>query len=359
MTLLGAAVSLTVLVLSGCTDVTPQPKPVRPVLTSEVMLRPYWQQHVYSGEIEARNETALGFRVAGKLSMRNVEVGDRVSANTLIARLDPEDYRLRLMEAEAQLTAAAAELSKAAADQKRYASLLKRELVSDADYQGFSNAYNVARARKRQAEASLAVARNQADYTDLHADHEGIVTAVEAEQGQVVAAGQTVVRLALCCEKEAVISVPENRLDEIRLADEITVELWALPDAGFAGKVREVSPGADPVTRTYRVRISLPEAGDDVQFGMTASVRVKRRLHEQVALVPATALFQHDSAPAVWILDPESTTVTLRTVTVAAYRQDGVLVSDGLTDGDRIVTAGVHLLVEGQTVRLANTGGRR
>lgn len=245
------------LALVGCTEEPPAEKPVRPVLTAQVQIQPYWQHHTYSGEIGARHETDLGFRVAGKL-----------------------------------------------------------------------------------------------------AERDGIVTAVEAEQGQVVAAGQTVVRLALCCEKEAVISVPENRLDEMRGSEQVVTSLWAVPDSSYTGKVREISPGADPVTRTYRVRISLPEAGEEVQFGMTASVRVSRRLHDQVALLPATALFQQDGTPAVWVLDPDTLTVALRRVTVAEYRQNGVLVSDGVAEGERIVAAGVHMLVAGQRVRLPDQGDR-
>lgn len=348
-----------ILALVGCTEEVPAEKPVRPVLTAQVQIQTYWQHHTYSGEIGARHETDLGFRVAGKLVERAVEVGDRTAPGDVLARLDPEDYGLQLMEAEAQLAAARAEMEKARADLKRYASLLKRKLVSEADYQDFRNAFNVATARERQAKASVAVARNQAAYTELKAGRDGIVTAVEAEQGQVVAAGQTVVRLALCCEKEAVISVPENRLDEMRGAEEVLTSLWAVPGSSYTGKVREISPGADPVTRTYRVRVSLPEAGEEVQFGMTASVRISRRLHDQVALLPATALYQQDGAPAVWILDPDTMTVALRPVTVAEYRQDGVLLSNGVAEGETIVAAGVHMLVAGQRVRLPDQGDRR
>lgn len=341
----------------GCKEEAPVEKPVRPVLTTTVRIQPYWQRHTYSGEIRARYETDLGFRINGKIVERPVEVGDEVAPDEVLARLDPADYKLRLTEAEAALAAAQAEMEKARGDLNRYGSLLERKLVSDADYQDFRNAYDVATARERQAVASVSVARNQADYTTLSANRKGIVTAVEAEEGQVIVAGQTVARLALCCEKDVVISIPENRLDEVRDADEVVISLWAVPDSAYQGKVREVSPGADPVTRTYRVRITLPDAGADVQYGMTASVQVGRRLHAQAALLPATALFQDDGGHAVWVLDRESMTVALRPIEVTEYRQDGLLVGGGISDGELVVSAGVHLLVPGQEVRLVEKAG--
>ncbi len=340
------------LLLSGCQDEVVTEKPVRPVLSQVVNFKPYWQESSYAGEVRARYETALGFRIDGKIVQRHVEVGQRVAAGDVLARLDPADYRLRLLEAEAELAVARAERNKASADRERYATLLKKQVVSKAEYTDYNNAFDVAEARLRQAEAELEVTRNRTGYTALITDRAGIVTSLEAEEGQVVSAGQTVARLARSGQKEAVISVPEHRLEELRTAETINIRLWAVPGRVYKGKVREMSPGADPVTRTYRVRITVEDAGPEVQLGMTATADVRRRLHDKVAQLPLSAIFQQQGQPAVWVLDPASMQVGLLPVEVLQYRQDGVLIRSGIEDGQRVVTAGVHKLVSGQRVRL-------
>lgn len=345
------------LTLAGCRRDEPPPAPViRPVLTQPVKIQAYWREAIYAGEVRARQETALGFRIGGKIIERYVDVGDEVTADTLLAKLDPQDYQLRLLEAEAELAAAQAISRKAAADLERYATLLKRKLISKSDYQDFANAYAVARARLRQAEAQLEVTRNQAGYTLLRADRAGVITAVEAESGQVVAAGQTVLRLADTKEKEVAISIPENRLEGLRRADEITITLWADPDASYRGRIREISPGADPVTRTYNVRVSLLQAAPNVQLGMTATVTVRRRMAGEVARLPLPALYLRKAGqPALWLFESDggaSGRVFLVPVEVAEYRRDAVLIRSGLKNGQRVVVAGVHKLHEGQRVRL-------
>jgi RND family efflux transporter MFP subunit len=200
-----------VVALSGCEKAPPPAKLIRPVLTQQVEIQPYYQEASYAGEVRAHHETVLGFRVNGKIVERYVEVGDMVKPGDVLARLDDEDNTLRLTEAEAGLAAAKAERNKAAADLERRAALLDKKAVSTADYQDFLNAFEVAKARLEQAEARLEVTRNQAEYTALTSDLAGVITAVEGEVGQVVAAGQTVLRLALAEEKEVRIAVPENR----------------------------------------------------------------------------------------------------------------------------------------------------
>ncbi len=344
------------LLLSGCRDEVVTEKPVRPVLSQVVRFQPYWQESSYAGEVRARYETALSFRIDGKIVQRNVEVGQRVAAGDVLARLDPADYRLRLLEAEAELAAARAERNKASDDRERYATLLQKQVVSKAEYTDYDNVFAVAEARLRQAEAELEVTRNRTGYTALTTDREGIITSLEAEEGQVVSAGQTVARLARSGQKEAVISVPEHRLEELRTAEAINIRLWAVPNQIYRGKVREVSPRADPVTRTYRVRITVENAGPEVQLGMTAAADVSRRLHDKVAQLPLSAIFQQQGQPAVWVVEPSSMQVGLTPVEVLQYRQDGVLIRSGIDDGQRIVTAGVHKLVPGQRVRLPETG---
>ena len=255
------------LLLAACREETATAKPIRPVLSQTAHYQPYWEETSYAGEVKARYETALGFRINGKIVQRGVEVGGRVSAGTVLARLDPADYRLKHLEAEAELAAAWAQRNKAATDLERYAALLDKQVVSKSEYTDYLNTFDVAKARLKQAEAELEVTRNQTTYTELTTERDGIVTALEAEVGQVVAAGQTVARLALDGDREAVIAVPEHRLDDLNRPDTIRIRLWALPNRDYRGRIREIAPGADPVTRTYRVRITIDEA--DTAFGRT------------------------------------------------------------------------------------------
>lgn len=348
---------LAVVFLMGCEDKEIAPKPIRPVLTQTVQFQPYWQESSYAGDVRARYETALGFRISGKIIERLVEVGDEVEAGTDLARLDPADYRLRLSEAAAELAAAKAQYNKASTDLDRYAALLKKQVVSHSEFTNYRNAFDVAKARLEQAEAELEVTRRQTEYTTLQTDSAGVVTALEAEVGQVVGAGQTVVRLALSGSKEAVIAVPEHRLEDLRAADDIRISLWALPGKIYTGAVREISPGADPVTRTYRIRISIEDAGPEVQLGMTANALVKRQLHQEVVQLPLSAIFQKDGKPAVWVVDAAALNVGLVPVDIVQYRQDGALIRSGLNNGQVVVTAGVHKLVPGQRVRLLAEAG--
>ncbi len=341
------------LLLAGCDETENlAPKPVRPVLSQLVEITPYWQTNTYSGEIRARHETNLGFRINGKIIERRVEAGDRVKPGDILARLDPDDYRLRLAEAEAQLAVAEAEKSKAAADLKRYDTLLQKRLVSEEEFQNYRKLLEVASAKERQASAAVNVARNQHSYTTLIADRKGVVTLVQADEGEVVAAGQSIVQLALCCEKEAEISVPENRLDALRGANDIQITLWALPEQHYTAELRELAPAADSVTRTYRVRLAIAATGPEISYGMTATAKVRMQLHKQIVQLPLSAIFQQGTSTAVWVVDPEQLSVKLQPVTIAEYRQDGALISSGLNGSERVVSAGVHRLVAGQQVRL-------
>jgi multidrug efflux system membrane fusion protein len=311
----------------------------------------------YSGEVRARYETNLSFRVAGKIVARNVEVGSSVRAGAVLARLDPEDQRLNTRSAQSHLEAAKSEFEQTKAELERYTDLLKKNFISQAEYDRRLNAFNVAKARLEQAQAQLSVSRNQAGYTELVADHGGVVTAILAEVGQVMAAGQIVMKLARTDEKEVVISIPENRLAELNVAREITVTLWADPSKNYLGKFREVSPSADPVTRTYAAKISILDADPGVSLGMTANVYLKGIQRGAAMLLPATALFQDDGKPAVWVVDPATSQVKLVRVEVGEYVEDKVAILSGLKPLDIVVRAGVHKLFAGEKVRLAGDGG--
>ena len=211
----------------------------------------------------------------------------------------------------------------------------------------------------RTAEAHVAAARatqgsysRKSGYAELRADHPGVITAVNAEPGQIVAVGQSIVRLAQTLEKEVVISVPENRLQAIQAASAIKISLWADPERFYTGRLREISPGVDEVLRTYTAKVSVLNAGDGVGMGMTATVHVQKDEVKPVARLPLTALTQDNDQPAVWVFDPATQTVNPRTVTISGYDEENAIVLNGVSEGERVVTAGVHKLLAAQKVRL-------
>jgi len=306
----------------------------------------------YSGEVRARYETDLSFRVPGKIVARNVEIGSNVKQGDVLARLDREDQQLNAQGAQSQLAAAKSEYQQSKAELERYTDLYQKQFISKAEFDRRENAYNVAKAKLDQAQAQLAVTRNQTGYTDLSADHAGVVTAILIEVGQVVAAGQAVMKLARTGEREVDISIPENRLAELNAARQIDISLWANPEKIYDGKLRELSPSADPVTRTYAARISVRNADASMKLGMTATVYLRGMQRAASVLLPATALFQKNGAPAVWIVDPKNNQVKLVPVDIGEYVEDKVTVLSGLAPGDLVVRAGVHKLFAGEKVRV-------
>ena len=307
----------------------------------------------YSGDVRARYETNLSFRVAGKIVARNVEVGTVVRSGDVLARLDPEDQKLNAQSAQSQLAATQSEYDQIKADLERYSDLYKKEFISKADYDRRLSAFNVAQARLAQAKAQLSVTQNQTGYTALAADHAGVITAIQAEVGQVVAPGQAVMKLARTDDKEVVISIPENRLVELNGSKEIAITLWANPAMKYRGKVREVSPSADPVTRTYAAKISVLNPDTTMKLGMTANVYLTGARRGVSALLPATALFQDNGKAAVWLVDPAASTVKLVPVEVGEYIEDKIAITAGLKQGDVVIRAGVHKLFAGEKVRIA------
>lgn len=340
-----------VLPLAGCGEkaVAPAAAP-RMVLVHVVASGGAMSEAAYSGEVRARHEINLAFRVGGKLLARAVDVGDRVAAGQLLARLDPADLALSSAAAEANLEAAAAERAYAEQEAKRYRGLRAQQFVSQALLDAKETALRAAEERVRALTAQASLAKNQRGYGELRADAAGVVAAVQGEAGQVMAPGQPVLKLARSGEKEVLIAVPEHRVTELAEAGELVVTLWAVPGKTYRGHVREVAPQADPVTRTYAARVSILDADDAVRLGQTARVSLS-----QIAvatLIPAGSVFQQGRQPAVWVLDAEGR-AHLRPIEVAAWREDGVAVKGGLSAGDRIVAAGAHKLVEGEAVRVA------
>jgi multidrug efflux system membrane fusion protein len=351
--------AVSVVGLVGCQTEASEPtikeapkEAVRPVRAEQVVLKALDETSNYSGEVRARYVTDLGFRVAGKLVARKVEVGTAVKAGQLLAKIDPSDYRLSVQSAQAQMIGAQADNSKAKSELARYASLLSKSAISRNEYENILNNHNLAEARFKQAKANLETAQNQVAYTDLHADHDGVVTEILAEVGQVIAQGQTMFRIARTHEKEVAVSVPENRLAALREPNELGVRLWAYPEKTFQGKIREISPKADPATRTYTVKVNIVDSDDRVQLGMTANVFFNRKQSQNVATLPLSALHTIRDKAAVWVVDNQTQTVNLVPVQLGEFVDNQVTILSGLQSGQWVVTAGTHKLYAGQKVRL-------
>lgn len=343
-------VAVLTLLLTACSESDAPPPLLRPVRSVVVNAESLAPSATYSGEVRARYETPLAFRVAGKLAERRVEVGTVVKKGQVLARLDEADLQLQAAATGAGKVAAQAQLARARADFERYKALREKNLVSEFDFKSVQTAYEVAESQYEQALAQARVGDNQAAYAQLIADANGVVTALQAEIGQVVAAGQPVLTLARSGEREVQIAVPESRVDELRRATEITIRLWAKPDKGYPGKVREIAPDTDPVTRTYNTRISVLDIDTDLKLGMTATVTLIGA-SAPAFRVPLTAIYQIDDQPKVWRID-RNNQVELRPVTLGEFVDNDVIVLSGLSDGDRIVTAGVNRLVPQQAVKL-------
>ena len=347
-----AATLAATLVACGQQEPT-QPAP-RAVIAQVVGAKRADHANVYSGEVRARYENDLAFRVGGKVVARYVDVGAPVARGQVLARLDPQDAQLGVEAARSQLAAAEADHALASAELDRYRDLHARKFVSQAVLDARDTTFNTTKARLEQARAQVATARNQSSYTSLVAEADGVITSVNLEPGQVVSAGQPVMRFARPDEKEIAINVPESRLAELRDAAGILISVWAAPGELYRGRIREIAPTADSATRTFAVKITVLEANGTVRLGMTANVALGDGASAPVITLPLTALTQADGKPAVWVFDPLTSKVNLRPVVVGAYREDGVVVRDGLRPGEIVVTVGVHKLLPNETVHVVS-----
>jgi RND family efflux transporter MFP subunit len=298
-----------------------------------------------------RIESQLGFRVSGKIIRRAVDVGAVVQAGQLIAELDPTDYKLAVENARAAFAAAEGDYMRAKADHERYLQLRNSAAFMQQTLDTRKSASVTAQGRMDQARSQLESAEHNLAYTELRADADGVITAVQAEAGQVVAQGQTVVKLAQTNELEILVGVPEHRLQAARAIDGASFELWSEPGKRHAAKLRELSPSADPVTRTYPARFSVIDRPAFIGLGMTATLAFERPDAQPVAEVPLAAIFQHGTRPAVWIVDKQTGAVELRPVQIARWRSDTAAILSGVKDGELVATAGVHKLEAGQRVR--------
>lgn len=337
------------LALAGCAGDGGDATPARPAMV--VQASPGGAAlSAFAGEVRARHEPALSFRIAGKVARRHVEVGERVKAGQPLARLDAADVALQREAAQAQLASAEADLALAASELERYKSLLERQLVSRSLYDARVSSHEAMLARVRQARAQAEVSENQAGYAVLRAPGDGVIAQRLVEAGQVVAAGQTAFVLAEDGEREVAISLPERVARDFAPGRALTIELWSVPGRRFPGTLREVSPAADPQARTFAARVSFDPGQARVELGQSARVFAAAN-GEAVLAVPLSALHEHEGQAAVWVVDPDKTTVSLRPVQVGPYGESSVPVTSGLKDGEWVVAAGVHLLLEGQRIR--------
>lgn len=329
-------------VLGGCgKESAPAAKAEQPALTQIVGSVISDSGNVYSGEIRARHETQLGFRIGGKIIERLVDAGARVQTGQVLMRLDPGDTVLQASSAQAQYQLAEAEA-------KRYRELRDKNFVSQ-------SALDAKETALKAAAAQAGLAGNQAGYTTLRADHLGVIAATLAEVGQVVSAGQPVLRLAQDGEREVAIAIPETQFAKLKIGMPADVVLWSETDkneaAHFSGRLRELVPAADPASRTYAARVALSGADAQAALGMTAEVSFKSHDKRDQLIVPLSAIFQQGDQAAVWIVAADHS-VSLRKVEVAAYRDNGAVIAGGVAAGERIVSAGVHKLNAGEKIRI-------
>lgn len=322
----------------------------RPVQVTTVAFRPRETQKSFVGVVRARREIDLAFRVGGKVVQRLVEVGDRIEPGTVVAQLDREDLKLELESAKAEMQAATANLAQTTIEDTRYRALTAKGAASNADLDRKSLAKDEAIGRLERAKRSLELAENRLSYADLMTDAAGVVVATSAEPGQVVASGQTIVRVARLDEKEALVSLPETALADARTADAV-VTLWADPGRRIPARLRELSPQADATSRTYPARFTLEGADETVALGMTATVTLRPKDQQQVARLPLSALIDRGHGPQVFVVDGASHAIVARPVEIAAYTGDEVLLSGGVAPRDAVVVLGVQTLLPGQKVR--------
>ena len=306
----------------------------------------------FPAEIRARYETPLAFRVGGKVIERPAQVGTRVAKGRTLARLDTTDLVHSLDAAKAQRATLEAERSLAVRELERFKGLREKGFVSQAELDRRQSAAAAAQTQLDAAEARLRQSANQLAYATLVADADGVITSVEAEVGQVVAAGQTIVRLVRPGDRELAIAVPESLRAHVAHAGAFTVVANALPGKTWTGRLRELSPAADPVTRTYAARIALDGSRDELALGMSARVNVARVPASRGSVaVPLAAVHARDDKPQVWLVD-QAGTVRTRPVVTRGIEGDRILVESGLADGDVVVVAGAQMLHAGQKVRV-------
>ncbi|MFD1215635.1 MULTISPECIES: efflux RND transporter periplasmic adaptor subunit [Microbulbifer] len=334
-----------------------QQKPPRPAVVVQPTAAE-GQLAVYPGEVRARHEPALAFRVGGEVTRRLVQVGDRVKKGQPLAQLDAEDLLLQRDSARAQLTAAEAEHRNAKSEHTRYEELLARKLVGESRFDAVKTRLDASAAQLRQARAQLEVAENQAAYAVLKAPRDGVIAQRMVEAGQVVNAGQTVFTLAAEGEREIRIDLPEQNIARFKVGQPVTLELWSRPGEPYSGQIRELSPAADPTLRTYEARVAFDNSSADAELGQSARVYVQNTIGAPLLSVPMSAVTADGDSAHLWKLDQHNFTLVKTPVVVANYGNEFAQIQSGLSPRDWIVAAGTQLVREGQRVRPVDRNNR-
>jgi RND family efflux transporter MFP subunit len=351
--LTGISLAAMAVALAGCNDSVAQKiEPARPVLVATAHYEAETPERSFVGTIRPRIEADMGFRVPGKVAKRLVEVGQTVDIGQPLATLDEIDLRLQAEQATAELSAATGVLAQAAAAETRAKELRAKGWATDAQTDQARAAADEARARLNRAERSVDLTKNSLSYATLVADARGVVTATMIDPGVVVAAGQTAIRVARFAEKEAVVAIPETLLERAKTGA-ASVTLWSEPDKKYTARLREIAPAADPATRTYLAKFSLPGAGDTVSLGMTATLTLSDKATSRVARLPLSALFSEGRAPSLYVVN-EQGEISLKPVTVKSYDSKDVVITGGINEGDKVVTLGVQKLDPAQKVRVVS-----
>ncbi|MGX5846308.1 efflux RND transporter periplasmic adaptor subunit [Mesorhizobium sp. PL10] len=324
---------------------------IRPVKVVEIGQAESSRELAYSGSVRARTEMNLGFRISGKVTQRLVDIGQHVISGDVLARIDSTDYELSVRSAKASLDAAERQVETVDLSRKRAEQLFAKNFTSKSQLEQATLSYNQAVATRDAARSTLSQAQNQVVYTDLKASENGIVTAVSADVGQVVGAGTPVMTVAVDGEKEVLIAVPEMDIAAFKPGKDVTASFWSDDALKLSGKVREVAGSADQQSRTFAVRVSLPD-DPRVLLGMTANIEASVAKKQEMVSIPLSALAEKDGQKIVWTVDRAGETVHERPVKVAEFTADGVSVANGLKPGDVVVAAGTQFMTENLKVKL-------
>jgi RND family efflux transporter MFP subunit len=352
--LVGASLALLAVSLAGCNDkVAEKATPSRPVLVATVHYEAESPERSFVGTIKPRIETDMGFRVPGKVAKRLVEVGQTVDVGQPLATLDEVDLKLQAEQAEAELRAATGVQAQASAAETRARELRAKGWATDAQMDQARATADEARARLNRAQRSVELTNNSLSYATITADSRGVVTATLIDPGQVVSAGQTAIRVARFAEKEAVVAIPETLLNRAK-EGVASVSLWSEPNKKYVAKLREIAPNADPATRTYLAKFSLPDAGDSVSLGMTATLTLADPATMRVARLPLSALFSEGRDPSFYVVDDKGE-ISLKAVTVKSYESNDVVISGGVDESAKVVALGVQKLDPAQKVRVVSS----
>ena len=335
--------------LLACEKPVEPPPPRRPALVTIVGQTAPNSAIVLVGEVKSRFESSQGFRIAGKIIERKVDVGSYVKKGEIIARLDAADTNLGAAATVADLRAAEANRSLAKSEVERQRQLVNKKFISQSALDKYEAELKTADARVSQAKAQVAVSGNQARYTALLADRDGVVTQVRAEPGQVVEAGEFVAQIVDTKQIEVLVAVPESRMTRIKVGDSADIKLWADREKTYAGKVREIAPAASSATRAFDVRIAVLDADEVVKLGMTAGVRFESGEAKKM-IIPSTAITQINGKNSVWVISKNGV-ANPREVTAGQYTEDGVTITSGLQANEMVAIAGVHTLIKGQQVK--------